>query len=139
MFKRNKKRYKIIIVKKIDERTFQKIDEKSVKSKDEKISYEDKTVPLKDIYMYNDSKTNYAFWDYNDNSFIHLHDKPLLINAKFLDKFLTTSKIGIIGQLLNVIKSDMKDKKTDWGALGKPIIIFVIGAVMGYLVGGGGI
>ena len=139
MFGRKKKNYKVIIVRKTDKRNFQKIDEKKVSVKDEKISYEEKTVPLKDIYMYNDGKTSYAFWDYDNNSFIQLHNKPLLVNAKFLDKFLTTSKVGIIGQLLSVIKTDMKEKKTDWGALGKPIIIFILGAVIGYFIGGGSV
>lgn len=134
-----KKSYYVVIVKKSDIKNFVKIDQKKVKLEDEKISYEGKTVPLKDVSIYNEGKKTYVFWDYENNSFIQLHEKPIGIDAKFLDKFLTTSKIGIVGQLMMSIKEGMKEQKTDWGLMAKPVIIFIVGAVLGFFVGGGSI
>lgn len=140
MFDKLKSRnYKIIIVKKLDETHYRKIDEKKIKLTDEILSYKDKTIPLKDASIFDDGNKTVAFWDYDNNAFIQLHNKPLRINAKFLDNFLTTSKFGIIGQLITAIREGMKEKKTDWGAMGKPIVIFILGAVIGYFVGGGSI
>lgn len=137
---RNKTKCRVIFLKPLGDKNWQKFDEKKFNPEENSISYEDKTFPLtSECYTYIDGKTTYIFADYEKEKIITFHAKDLGIDSKFLDKMLTTGKTGIIGQLMDTIKADMKEKKTDWGTLGKPIVIFVLGAVIGFFVGGGSI
>ena len=136
---RSKPKYRAILVQSLGDKTFR--FEKEVKVELDKelvISDNDKTVPINEkCFQYQKKNTFYAFIDITEAKIITLKEVKLGIDSRFLDKLLSTSKIGIIGQWLQVIRSDMKEKKIDWGALGKPIVIFILGAVIGYFVHGG--
>ena len=137
MFGRNKKN-RVIFLKSLGEKNYQKIDEKGYNPKEDSISYKDKTFPLTSkCYTYIDGNKHYIFADYEKEEIIKFNKNGIGIDAKFLDKFLTTGKRGIIGQLMSTLKADM-DKKFDWITTIKPIIWAVIGLVIGYLVGSGG-
>ena len=133
-----KTKYKMIFLKKLGENNFQKMGQKKFKLNDEVVTFEDKTFPLSEkMYCYLDGKTSYVFADYDNEKIIKFNNSSIGIDAKMLDKLLTTSKIGIIGQLMNSLKLDMKTK-SDWKQYISPMLIFVVGAVMGYLAGAGG-
>ena len=129
-------KYRAIILEKIGEKNFRKM--KTVKfnpDKDEVITYEKKSFPLTSkMYSYIDKKTTYIFCDYDNEKIINFHENGIGINAKMLDRLLTTSKIGIIGQLMNAIKLDMKEP-SEWKKFVSPTLIFIVGAVMGYFIG----
>lgn len=134
-----KTKYKMIFLKKLGESNFQKMGQKKFKLNDEVVTFEDKTFPLsEEMYCYLDGKTSYVFADYDNEKIIKFNNSSIGIDAKMLDKLLTTSKIGIIGQLMNSLKLDMKNK-SDWKQYLSPMLIFVVGAVMGYMAGAGGI
>ena len=129
-------KYRAIILEKIGEQTWRKL--KTVKfnpDKDEVIIYEKKSFPLTPkMYMYVEKNTSYVFCEYGEEKILTLHENGIGINAKFLDRMLTTGKIGIVGQLMNAIKLDMSEK-SNWNKFLSPIIIFIIGAVLGYFIG----
>lgn len=133
-------KYKCIVLEKIGKDKFREL--KKIKFNPEEhtiIRYKDKeqSIPLTtDMYCYEDKKTVYIFWNITDNNIISFTEKPLLIDSKFLDKFLTTSKIGIIGQLLNAVHLGTMKKETNWSAM-KPVLFIIIGGVIGYLIRGG--
>jgi len=129
-------KYRAIILEKIGEKNFRKLDVvKFNPEKDEVLTYEKKSFPLTSkMYSYIDKKTTYIFCDFDNEKIINFHENGIGINAKFLDRMLTTGKIGIVGQLMNAIKVDMKEP-SNWKNYLSPILIFIIGAVMGYFIG----
>ena len=129
-------KYKAIILEKIGEKNFRKMDIiKFNPEKDEVIVYEKKSFPLTtEMYSYIDKRITYIFCDYDNEKIINFHENGIGINAKMLDRLLTTSKIGIVGQLMNAIKLDMKEQ-SNWKQFLSPILIFIVGAVIGYFVG----
>lgn len=130
---RNKNKYRVIFLKPLGTNNYKKFDEKSFNPKDESISFEDKTFPLTgECYTYINGKTTYIFADYEKEQIIKFNKNSIGIDAKFLDKFLTTGKTGIVGQLMSIMKSDMKTE-TNWLQNMKPIVIFILGAVIGFL------
>ena len=132
---RNRTKHKVVFLKSIGEKNFQKVGEKKFNPSEDTISYESKTFPLtSDCYTYIDGKTTYIFADYEKEKIITFTDKNIGVDAKFLDKMLTTGKTGIVGQLMNAIKQDMK-KESDWKQYLSPIMIFIVGALLGYFVG----
>ena len=134
-FRRKKNTIKIIFVRPIGEREFEKIGEKRIKKDEEAVTYKEKTFPLTSkCYMYFNKHLPHIFVDYENEKILKFHDKSIGINAKFLDMLLTTSKRGIIGQLMYSLNLDMKTK-TEWGKFLSPVVIFILGAVIGYLVG----
>ena len=136
---RNKPEYRVILVESFGDKTYKFVKEKKVElNKDLVVSDSDKSVPITEsCFQYSKGKTFYAFVDLKKAKIITIKEVKLGIDSRFLDKLISTSKIGIIGQWLAVIKSEMQEKKTDWGALGKPIVIFILGAVIGYFIKGG--
>jgi len=76
----------------------------------------------------------YVFIDYEKEEILKWNPQSIGINARFLDMLLTTSKRGIIGQLMHSLNLDMKTK-TEWAKMISPIIIFAAGAIIGYLIG----
>jgi len=134
MFKKIKT--KAIFVKPIGD-VYEKIDEKKVKLDDDIIQYNNKTYPLtKDMIFYVNKKTKYIFIDIDNDKIIKMEGKSIGINAKFLDRFMSTGKLGLIGQLLGAIREDMRNK-SKFGEY-KPIVWILLGAVLGFLAGGGG-
>lgn len=129
-------KYRAIILEKIGEQTWRKLKEVKFKNeKDEVITYESKSFPVTaKMYIYTEKNTSYVFCDYDTEKILTLHENGIGINAKFLDRMLTTGKIGIVGQLMNAIKTDMGEK-SNWKQYLSPILIFIVGAVIGYLAG----
>ena len=136
---RDKPEYRVILVESLGNKIYRFVKEKKVElDTDLVISDNDKSVPIKEsCFQYSKGNTFYTFIDLTEAKIVTLKEVKLGIDSRFLDKLLSTSKIGIIGQWLAVIRSDMKEKKMDWGALGKPIVIFILGAVIGYFIKGG--
>ena len=133
-----KTKYKMIFLKKLGDNNFQKMGQKKFKLNDEVVTFEDKTFPLsEEMYCYLDGKTSYVFADYDNETVIKFNSSSIGLDAKMLDKLLTTGKIGIIGQLMNSLKLDMKNK-SDWRQFISPTLIFIVGVVIGYLSGAGG-
>lgn len=133
-----KTKYKMVFLKKLGENNFQKMGQKKFKLDDEIVEFEGKSIPLyEEMYCYLDGKISYVFVDYDNEEVIKFNASSIGVDAKMLDKLLTTSKIGIIGQLMNSLKLDMKSK-SDWKQFISPMLIFAVGAVMGYLAGAGG-
>jgi len=125
--------YKVIILKKTGEKRFEKIKEEKVKLEDGIISYEGKTAILPEISTYVHKKTTYLFFNYDDEKFIMLHEHDIGLNARFLDKFLSTSKMGIIGQLMSAIKAGIHQEK-NYSMWIFPIMAGIIGFFIGYIM-----
>lgn len=135
MFGKNKNKIKVIFVKPLGEKDYEKIGETDINKEDDVVSYKDKTFPLtSSCYFYINKGKPHIFIDYETEKIISLKQKDIGINANFLDKLLSTSKGGIIGQLLYALKLDMQ-QKTNWSTMMKPMTIFILGAIIGYLLG----
>lgn len=132
-------KYKAIILLKMGEKRFRKIDEVKFKPDSEGISYKKKFFPLKDTdsYMYETKKVTYVFVDLTNEKILTLHSNGIGIDAEFLDMLLTTSKIGLIGQLLAVVKNTLEPEGNNWFKNMKPIVWIALGGLMGYIIGGG--
>ena len=133
-------KYKCLALERIGKDRFRKIKEiKFDPDKHNIIRFKEKeqTIPLKtEMYAFEDNKTTYIMWNITDNKIINFSEKDIGINSKFLDKFLTTSKVGLVGQLLNAVHLGLKPNTKDWNKLA-PFIWLIIGAVMGFFAGGG--
>lgn len=133
-------KHKCIVLERIGKHRFREL--KKIKFDPKKhtvLSYKDldQTIPLKtEMYAYEDKKTIYIFWNTTDNQIIKLTDQDIGINSKFLDKFLTTSKVGLIGQLMSAVHLATKGNVKDWSKLA-PFVWLIIGAGLGFLAGGG--
>ena len=135
VFRRNKNKVKIIFLREIRENNFEKIGEKKVDITESSVSWKEKTFPITDkCYVYIEKNEPKIFIDYENNIIITLIKHNIGIDAKFLDKFLTTSKRGIIGQLMQTLKTEMTGI-SDWKKWISPMAIFILGAVIGYLLG----
>ena len=132
--------YRCICLEKVGKDRFRKIHE--IKFNPEKhvlLEYKGKeqTIPLTaEMYAYEDKKTTYILWDVTDNQIIKFNGNDIGINSKFLDKFLTTSKVGIVGQLMMAVHLGLKGNVKDWSKI-TPFIWLIIGGVFGFLAGGG--
>lgn len=138
MFGRNKNKIKAIFLIPLGKENYKKVGEKKIEiGKDATVNYHEKSfiITVKS-YSYIDKKEPKVFIDVENEKILIFNKKSIGIDAKFLDKFLTTSKVGIIGQLFHALKMQ-EQQRTDWGLLAKPVIIFVLGAVIGYFVGSG--
>ncbi len=121
-------------MKSLGKENYQKMAEKKINKNEESITYKDKTFPLTTkCYLFFGSMP-YIFIDYEKEEILKFNPQSIGINARFLDMLLTTSKRGIIGQLMHSLNLDMKTK-TEWTKMISPIVIFVVGAVIGYLIG----
>lgn len=130
-----KNKIKVVFVKPLGEKNYEKIAEKNISKEDESVSYEDKTYPLTgECYMVINNNIPHIYIDYENDKILTLINKDIGVNAKFLDKLISTSKRGIIAQLLYAVKLDMKPK-AEWITLAKPITYLIIGVVIGYLIG----
>lgn len=132
-------KYKAIMLLKMSEKRFRKMDEVKFNPESDGISYKKKFFPLKDTdsYMYETKKITYVFCDYTNENIITLHSNGIGIDAEFLDELLTTSKIGLVGQLLMVVKNTIEPAKTNWFTNLKPVIPLLIGGLLGYIIGSG--
>jgi len=134
-------KYELIILEKLGEKQFRKIGKKKFNpEKDKVISFKKKTCPLTpEMYSYIDKKKTYIFGIVQGSkiSIAKFNEFGIGIDSEFLDKLLTTSRVGIIGQLVGILHLDTTDKKTDWSNAIKPIMYLVIGGIVGYLAGGG--
>lgn len=125
---------KVIFLKSIGD-DFEKIGEKKIEKNETTITFKDKTFPITGkCVMFINSGTPHIFIDFESEKVLKFNEKGIGISARFLDMLLTTSKKGIIGQLMYALHLDM-DTKTDWSKMAKPIVIFILGAIIGYLVG----
>jgi len=138
MFGREKK-IKAIFFKEIGEKEYEKIGEKSFNETEDNVQFEGKTFPFTEkCILFLQLKRRHietvVYYDYAKESVLKIDNTNIGVDAEFLDKMLTTGKRGIIGQLLNALRTDM-EVKNNWQQLAKPIIIFAIGALIGYLIG----
>lgn len=137
MFGRNKNKIKAIFLIPLGKENYKKVGDKKIEiGKDVTVNYYDKSfiITVKS-YSYIDKKEPKVFIDIENEKILIFNKKSIGIDAKFLDKFLTTSKVGVIGQLFHALKMQ-EQQRTDWGLLAKPVIIFILGTVIGYFVGG---
>lgn len=135
MFGKNK--IKVVLVKALGKENYEKIGETKAKIEDNLITWKNKSFPITEkCYFYINKSTPYVFIDYEKEKIITLHDKDIGINAQFLDRLISTSRRGIIGQLLYSLKLDM-EVKTNWIKMLQPVTIFILGCIIGYLAGGG--
>jgi len=135
VFRRNKNKIKVIFFREVGENNFEKIGETKIDLTEDSVSYKNKTFPITDkCYIYIEKNEPKIFIDYENNKIITFHTHNIGIDSKFLDKFLTTSKRGIIGQLMQTLKTEMTGT-SDWKKWMSPMAIFILGAVIGYLLG----
>lgn len=131
----------MIYLEKLGEQNFRKIGEKKFNPDEDKIIYwKNKTAPLtNEMYCYIDKKATYVFClvEGSKLSIMKFNLTSIGIDSEFLDKLLTTSKVGIIGQLIGAVHLDTNEKKSDWINAIKPIMWLLIGGIVGFLAGGG--
>lgn len=136
-------KYKVIFLEKLGEKQFRKIGEKKFKPDEDKlISFKKKSCPLTpDMYSYIEKKKTYVFAVIEGSkiTIAKFNEFGIGIDSEFLDKLLTTSKVGIIGQLVGILHLDTQEKRTDWASAIKPIMWLLIGGIVGFLAGGGSI
>lgn len=135
-------KYKAILLRKIGDKTYEKM-KKEIKFNPEKdvvLSYKEKTFPLTEsMYFYRAKKTAYIFLDFENEKILTFHAEGIGIDAEFLDSLLTTSKIGLIGQLMKAVNLGIEQAPTNWALAVKPIMYIGLGLLLGYFIGGGSV
>lgn len=133
-------KYKCKVLERIGNNQYREIKEIKFKPEEHEIlefKEQKKTIPLlSEMYSFEIKGVTYILWNHTDNEILKLNKIPIPINAKFLDKFLTTTKVGIIGQLLNAVHLATSGGSDKWSKL-TPFMWLIIGGVMGFLAGGG--
>lgn len=133
-------KYKCKVIEEISNNKWMVLKEiKFNPEKHEVLSYKDEevSIPLvSEMYAYEEKGTVFILWDIKKNEIVKLDKQKIPIDAKFLDKFLTTAKIGIVGQLVNAVHVATSGGE-GWLSNAKPIIWLIIGGVFGFLAGGG--
>ena len=124
-------KYRAIFLKRLGKSNYKKIGEKGFKPTDETVRFKEHTFIIpKNVDSYSTNKNSYVFFDFDNSKILNFVKTDMGIDSKMLDKIICQN---IIGKLISTLRTSMEEPNK-WKIF-PFIVIFIIGAVLGYLMG----